>query len=77
MNDNNEDVNDGNYSDNNKTLNTRKSNDKDCRTIWHQHNKIENFHQELKTDNLAPGRFSTRTIWHRKIWHQDNLAPNI
>ena len=31
----------------------------------------------IKTDNLAPGQFSTRTIWHRTIWHQDNLAPNI
>ena len=39
MNDNNEDGNDGYHSDNNKTLNTRKSHDKEWsiwhRTIWH------------------------------------------
>ena len=48
------------------------------RTIWHQVNKSEQFGTKIiKMDNLAPGQFGTRTIWHWTIWHQDNLAPNI
>merc|ERR1712209_332367 len=52
-------------------------------TIWHQDNKRGQFGTKIiKVDNLAPGQFGTRTIWHRTIWHrtiwhQDNLAPNI
>ena len=47
-------------------------------TIWHQDNKSGQFGTKIiKVDNLAPGQFGTRTIWHRRIWHQDNMAPNI
>ena len=47
-------------------------------TIWHQDIKGRQFGTKIiKVDNLAPGQFGTRTIWHRTIWHQDNLAPNI
>ena len=43
------------------------------RTIWHQDNKSGQFGTKIiKVDNLAPGQFGTRTIWH-----PDNLAPNI
>ena len=28
-----------------------------------------------KKRTLAPGKFGTRTIWHRTIWHPDDLAP--
>ena len=41
-------------------------------TIWHQDNKSGQFGTKIiKVDNLAPGQFGTRTIWH-----QDNLVPD-
>ena len=41
-------------------------------TIWHQDNKSGQFGIKIiKVDNLAPGQFGTRTIWHRTIWNQD------
>ena len=35
------------------------------------------WHQQKQMDNLALRQFGTRTHWHRKIWHLDNLTLNI
>ena len=39
-------------------------------TIWYQDNKRGQFGTKIiKADNLAPGQFGTRTIWHWTICH--------
>ena len=44
--------------------------------MWHQDNKSGQFGTKIiKVDNLAPGQFGTRTIWHQDNLAPDNLAP--